>query len=696
MSTLSAEILRQRGSLYPWVPVCLAVGIALYFGLSQEPTRAVELSIKGGAVLALVIAWRANAVIAPVFWAICLVCAGFSLAHHRANTLAAPVIGWMYYGPVEGRIIGIDRSASDAVRLTLDQVGLARVSPERTPERVRVSLHGFATEFETPKAGARVMTTAHISPPGGPVEPGGFDFQRHAWFLKLGGVGYTRVPVLDIEDPQPSDASAWIFRIRMALSERIRAALPGDTGGFAAAVTTGDRSGISQDGLRDLRASNLAHLLAISGLHMGLLTGFIYGALRLGFALIPRAALSLPTRKVSAGAALAVGAVYLALSGGNVATERAFIMVAVALCALMLGRRVLSLRAVATAAILVLLMRPEALLGPGFQMSFAATTALVAIFSVLRGSSWAEHKWPRWIRPVVAVVFSSGIAGFATAPVAAAHFNVFSNFGLFANIVSVPIMGALIIPAAVLAACLAPLGLADLGLWIMEWGLRWILFVADTTANMPGARGFVQAPDPIVLPMMALGALFVVLWQGRARLLGAGPVLAAFVLWSSADRPDVLIAQNGGLLGVVTDEGRALSKAKGAGFAASIWLENDGDGSNQLAASERWPDRQKGRAQRIEQGGHVFWHLAGKRAAAALEACSGAIVISSVALAARDDCTIFDPERLEATGALALRFTRDGEIETTTAREIAGDRLWSQWPEDRPDQYVRINPTKVP
>ena len=268
---------------------------------------------------------------------------------------------------------------SDAVRLTLDRVKLDRVDPDKTPHRVRISLHGDATLGIRPEPGLRVMTTAHLSPPSGPVEPGGFDFQRHAWFAELGAVGYARVPLLAVSVAE-FDLRQEVFRIRMAVSARVRDVLPGDTGGFAAAVTTGDRSGMSKGVLEDLRASNTAHLLAISGLHMGLLSGFVFAGLRLLFALIPMIALYWPARKMAAVGALMAASVYLALSGGNVATERAFIMVAVALCAILLNRRALSLRAVAIAALIVLTLRPEALMGPGFQMSFAATTALVAVF----------------------------------------------------------------------------------------------------------------------------------------------------------------------------------------------------------------------------------------------------------------------------------------------------------------------------
>ena len=669
---ITQMMLLQRGAMFGWVPVCLAVGIGTFFNLTWEPSLTVLTCVFAASLCLAVLARFLPETVSPLATAGFLIALGFVIAGVRAHAVAGPVLGWRYYGPVEGRIVGIDRSQSDALRLTLDQVVLRKVGPEDTPHRVRLSLHGDRSADIIAAPGLRIMTTAHMSPPSGPVEPGGFDFQRHAWFAQLGAVGYSRVPLLGVAPPDRGQLGLAVFRIRMAASARIQAVLPGDLGGFAAALTTGDRSAISQDALLDLRISNLAHLLAISGLHMGLLTGVVFASLRIIFSLIPAIALRWPARSMAAGGALIAAAGYLALSGGNVATQRAFIMVAVALCALMVNRRAFSLRGVAMAAIIVLAVRPEALMGPGFQMSFAATTALVAIFGWIRDSGWKGG--PTWAKPVLAVVISSGVAGFATAPIAAAHFNAIAHYGLIANLSSVPLMGVLVIPAAVAALVLAPFGAEGLGLWVMGLGLRWILWVADTVANLDGARGFVPGPGPWVLPLLSLGFLFVLLWQGRARFIGIPAMALAFVLWHGAERPALLIADTGTLVGVMTSEGRALSKPKGAGFVAKNWLENDGDGVGQAVAATRW---QSDKTEVI--------HLSGKRAAASVSACgAGQIIVSSVKWngAKGAGCDYFGPERLRATGSVALIRKADG-WQTRTARDAAGDRLWTNWPDAR-------------
>ena len=675
---IGSALLAQRGHLFCWVPVWLGVGIGVYFSMPVEPglsTGGVAVLLGGSAFWGL---RRLRQEAAPVFWAAIWIAIGFCLGMGRAHLVAAPVLDWRYYGAVEGRVVAVDRSASDAVRLTLDDLRLDRMAAQNTPRHLRVSLHGVQpiTRFD---AGSRVMMTAFLSPPPGPVEPGGFDFQRHAWFQGLGAIGYTRAPVLRIAPA----TGAHVYRMRQSISCRIQSRLSGDVGGFAAAVTTGDRSGMSQDALDALRVSNMAHLLAISGLHMGLLVAFVFLVIRSIFALIPAFLLRIPSKKIAAGVALMAAVGYLALSGGNVATERAFIMAAVGLVAVMLDRRVLSLRAVALAATLVLVLRPESLLGPGFQMSFAATTALIVVFAALR--DWQITFGPAWVRPVATVALSSLVAGAATAPVAAAHFNTVSHYGLLANVVSVPVMGLIVVPCAVIAACLSPFGLAKVGLWGMGLGLDWILNVAQAVAALDGARGFVPSPSWGVLPLLALGAIWMILWQGRARWIGVLPVLGAIWYWGTQERPLVLVADTGRVVGVMTENGRAISKPKGGGFVVRNWLENDGTPTSQAKAALLWPET-------IDLAGKSLRIVQGKRNIDAFTGCkSSEILVMSHTLSQDYPCEILNPKTLAATGAIAISVT-NGHLRVTSAREVSGRRLWND-PDVRHtrDRQTQIN-----
>lgn len=669
-------LLAQRGALIGWVPVCLGTGIGLYFSAQEEPELIVFAGLAVGVLLLLAL-WRiVNVAFAPIFLALVLIATGFGLAKYRTDSINAPVLTFRYYGPIQGRIVNIDRSASDAPRLTLDQVVLARMSPDRTPHRVRVSVHGNQV-LTTYHPGETLIMTGHLSPPAGPAEPGGFDFQRHAWFLKLGAVGYTRTPVLRWETPQRAGWQMMIFATRMRLSQAVQDAMPGETGAFAAAIMTGDRSAMGQATLGYLRASNLAHLLAISGLHMGLLTGFVFTLVRVALALVPAIALQFPTKKIAAVCALVVGAFYLALSGGNVATERAYIMVGVMFVAVLLDRRALTLRAVAMAAIIILVWQPESLMGPGFQMSFAATTALVAVFGWLR--RFDTHKLPKWAQAVLSVVISSAVAGLATAPFAAAHFNQISHYGLLANLLSVPLMGMLVMPAAVLAACLAPFGGWKIGLWFMDIGLRWILYVAENVAGLSGALSHVVAPHAAVLPILTIGLLWGTLWQGRLRYAGGLAVILSLFLWQQSTRPALLVADNGSLLGLSSAQGRVLSKPTGSSFVAGIWLENDGAPTAQEIAAARAGFDRAGRVVTAHLGRWDITQVSGKTALAAMSGCGGAdVLISNQEVHDERPCLVFDIKTLRDTGSLGIDQNAQGQLVVTTAHGVAGNRPWNR------------------
>jgi competence protein ComEC len=663
---------RAQGQLFAGVPVCLGTGIALWFALGFEPG---PLFYAGVALVVLValLAWRFGPELTQPL-AVALVCLALGLlaAGGRAHQVSAPMLDFRFYGAVQGRIVDIDRAQSDALRLTLDRVVLEDVAPARTPERVRISVQdeGFSAG-----PGQVILLTAFLSAPDGPAEPGGFDFRRMAYFRQLGAVGYSRTPVLLWQAPEPG--SQRIDRLRSWLAAEMMAAVPGQAGAFAAGAMTGDRSGISKDTVQALRDSNLAHLLAISGMNMAFLTGFVFMLVRYGLALLPVLALRIHAKKVAAVVALAVAWFYLLLSGANVATERAFLMVCVILGAVLLDRRALSLRSVAISAVLLLLAQPESLGEPGFQLSFAATVVLIAGFGALDRAILRE-KLPRWMMPVFLMVLTSLLAGLATAPYAAATFNRFTDYGLLANVLTAPAMSVLMAGGA-MAALLAPLGLALPALWVMELASRWILFVAHWVAGLDGAVTAIAQPQAWVIPVITLAGIWAVSVPGRWRWLAILPMAFAFAGWGFVTRPQLLIASDGGLVGLLGAEGRSLSVAKGGGFIAETWLQGDGDLALQAEAAARQGFSGPGTARRFEVAGWRGIALRGKAAGEALaEACASAdLVIVPAAIAPADPapqgCVIIGRQMLDRSGALAVQFWPD-HLELTPARE--GGRLW--------------------
>ncbi len=668
----------QRGSAMLWAPVMLATGVGVYFSLLEEPSTRVISVCALLAVLGMCGAtvWRRPAIFLPA-----LILTGIALAWWQTHRVAAPVLSFTYFGTVEGRIVDRDRSASNYVRLTLDQVYLRGVAPERTPKRVRISLAGAIVDGAmTP--GARVMLRGRLGPPGSPVEPGGFDFRRHAWFQAVGAVGYSRDPLVVADQSPPRSWEVRVFALRMAIADAIRARMDPETGAFAAAILTGDRSEIPPDQMTNLRASNLAHLLAISGLHMGLVTGLVFAAFRYGLIFAPGVSLRFPVKKVAAAAALMAGAFYLIMSGASVATQRAFIMAAVALGAVMLDRPVLTLRAVAIAACLVLIIRPDSLTGPGFQMSFAATTALVAGFNGLRRlPAWKQlgEGRGRYLRPVLVVAFTSFVAGAATAPFSAFHFNGISQYGFPANLAAVPVMGLVVMPAAAIALLLAPLGLAGLALSVMGLGIAHILRVANWAAGLDGALLRVHSGPDLALGLLAIGLLVLVLVRGPLRAVGLMPAVLALILWSGHERPVLLIAENGRTFGLQTDGGRVVSSNRGNSFAVSVWLENDGDGADMDAAFARGALlRSKDAVQgELKSGNSVVWSNA-KIPDRSL--CHKGVWLIAPKWQATPDggCQFIGAEALASKGAHAAYVDADGALVLRTAKDVTGNRPWTE------------------
>ncbi|MDZ4312665.1 MAG: ComEC/Rec2 family competence protein [Cypionkella sp.] len=661
-----------RGLLFPWVPVFLGCGIALWFALPFEP----DLTFYAAgfaAFLALIVIYRLGLELLhpPLVILACLL-AGVLAAGLRAHLVAAPMLEHRYYGAVQGRVIHVDRSQSDALRITLDHVVLQDMPRDKTPLNVRISLHGQEISVDPRQV---VLLTASLAAPEGPAEPGGFDFRRMAYFQQLGAVGYTRSPVLLWAEAAPGTQA--INRLRTDLSRAMIAAVPSEAGAFATGAMTGDRSAISLDTVQALRDSNLAHLLAISGMNMAFITGFVFALLRYGLATIPAVALRVNSKKVAAVAAFAVALFYLLLSGANVATVRAFLMVCVMLGAVLLDRRALTMRSVALAAVVLLLLRPESLLEPGFQLSFAATVVLIAGFQALNRQILRE-RLPRWLMPVFTLVLTSVLAGAATAPFAAATFNRFTDYGLLANLLTVPMM-SLLMAAGVLAALLAPVGLAAPALWLMEQAGRWILFIAHWVAGLDGAVTAIIRPGPMVIPLLTFAGVWAILWRGNLRWAAAVPLAVSLVLWSAATRPTLLISGDGALVGLMGAGGRALSVERGARFAAQNWLQSDGDLAVQPEAYARPGFSGPKGARAFVLDGWRSIALSGKAAGeAVITACAQADVVIIPAAAAPvvpgpQGCLVIDRNMLDQTGALALS-VRDGRLQLHPARDV--QRIW--------------------
>ncbi|HYE50697.1 MAG TPA: ComEC/Rec2 family competence protein, partial [Azospirillaceae bacterium] len=597
---LSAPFLLERERWPLWLPVALGAGISLYFALPEEPPAALG-AVLALSALALLAGLRGRAP-APLLAGLLALALGFAAAQARTALVAAPVLT-REMGPVgvEGTVAAVER-LEEGLRVVLSDVRIERLSRGRTPERVRIRLRD---DDRAPRPGDRLRVLAVVDGPAEAVEPGAYDFRRHAYFLRLGGVGFALKPAELIESARPGGLSGRLESLREAIAARVDRHLEGAEGAVATALLNGEQTAIPEADLEAMRQSGLQHLLSISGLHVGLVAGLVFFAVRAALALVEGWALRFPIKKWAAVAALAATVAYTLLVGAPVPTQRAALMTGVMLLAVLVDRSPLNMRVIAVAAALVMLVQPESLAGPSFQMSFSAVLCLIAAYEALAGRLRALNAGAgpalRAGLYVGGLCLTSVVASLATLPFSLYHFQQVANYGLLANLIAVPVTSFWIMPCGLLAYLLMPFGLEGWAVEGMGLGAGAILWTAHFVAGLPGAALTVPAMDVLSLAAVVLGGLWLALWRRRWRYWGLALVAAGFAWAPLQPRPDVLVAASGAVIGVRDAAGGlVVSTARAGRFEAEAWNRRDGEPGRPAA----WP-RMAGGAIACDAGGCV-------------------------------------------------------------------------------------------
>jgi len=421
------------------------------------------------------------------------------------------------------------------------------------------------------------------------LRPGGYDFARDLYFQRIGASGFVHGAIKVVTPPTAAtvrmQANAFVQGVRDAIDFRIRSVLSGGVGSIASALITGKRDAIAPHVYDAMFVSGIGHVLSISGYHMAVVAGVVFFILRALLALIPGLADRTPIKKWAAFAALIVTAFYLVLSGAEVATQRSFIMIAIVLVGVMLDRPVLTLRTVTIAALLVLLFAPEAVVHPSFQMSFAATLALIATYGhglpLARAGmdSSIGSRAALWgVNEVVSLIIASLVAGLATTPYAAYHFHRLAPYGVLSNLLAMPIVSAWVMPMGILGVLAIPFGF-DAVFWRqMGYGIEWMDAVALWVASLPGAFGRVTAFGTGPLLLATAGLLTITLLKTPLRWSGVVFVFLAIVIAARTPVPDILVSADGRTFAVRGADGKlAFHHTSGDTFAMREWLAADAD-----------------------------------------------------------------------------------------------------------------------
>ena len=661
-----------------WTPVAIGAGVGMYFSLKTEPSFAFSAMTLAGAAFLLWSAPRFRTAATALF----LVALGFSAADWRAMRVAAPILEReLGIRAVEGRVVSVERGGRGE-RFVVALSSIDGVPSEATPARARISWRGAAT---TLSAGDIVSLRAGLRPPPPPAAPGGFDFARQLYFQRIGAVGFAvSTPIVAAETNADSFA-ARVENIRAELTARILDAAPGQGGAIVAAVVTGKREAITEGSRAALRDAGLAHLLAISGLHMGLATGLIFFGVRAGLAAIEPLAVRYPIKKWAAAAALLSGFAYLLLSGGSWSPRRAFIMAAIIFTAILVDRRALSLRNVAIAATIILVTTPEALIHAGFQMSFAAVASLIAIYEWWSRAAdpMRDFSWPaRLKRYVIGLGVTDLVASLATAPFALYHFNRVAVFSLPANMLAMPLMAFWIMPAAVTGLLLTPLGLDHFAWVVAAAGVDVVLAIGAEVSSWPRAVSLTPQWPTLALLAIVAGGLWFVLARSPLRLAGLLGLPAAILIVRASPAPDIFVAASGENAAVVYagETGPAIVPyaSRREKFSVKVWREAAGASDGAPVSMEEIS---------VCDGKGCALTTTGLRIAiienygSLAEDCRRAdLVIALFRVAPRDwracDAVLIDKQSVWKGGAHAV-WLSDNDIRIKHAADARGARPWS-------------------
>ncbi|MCR5880456.1 ComEC/Rec2 family competence protein [Phenylobacterium sp. J367] len=619
---------------------------------------------------------------------------GFGLAKVRTERVWAPVApAGGEPQRIEGWVVDVASPGEGGQRLLIAPARIGDWGPAATPIRIRVTLRPGAP---VPAPGSPVRLLAIVNAPPPPAAPGAYDFARDAFFESVGGVGFALSPPVTWEPlAEPPWRLRWQMRInavRWELSRRIVDELGPATGGLAAAMTTGHEAFIPREQEENLRAAGLAHIISISGLHMAIVGGFAFAAARLGIAAWPWLALRIHGKKVAALVGLAAVGGYLVLSGAPPPAERAAVTAAVAFGAILVDRQAISLHALALAAMAVLLLQPEAVTEPGFQMSFAATAALVAL----------AERWPRPIREIevpwpirtlqaagawIAIsIAASFVAGLATGPFAMQHFNRVSTWGLAANLVVAPISSFLMMPGLAVGAALTPFGLGDAPLAAAGLGIEAMNRVAAIAAAAPMAQVVVPSGPAWTLAVAFLGILWLCLWKGPLRWIGL-PFAFAVLLAPRPPVPDAWVSADGATAAVRSEKAALLLRPDVKLFGAELWARRRGltpQAADQGYDCDRWSCLPKAKAPvKLAEAWNLKRPLKPGRTEAMCAAAEVVVIRNDERPASCRARVVLTGVDFRKGGSAELHRQADGTWRVTWAQDLRGHRPWTWGPDPR-------------
>ncbi len=552
---------RELQALYLLAPIFFGTGVWVYFSLHDEPrfTYSLIAFILTGITLTLSLAFKKFRIFA-IFTTFLV--AGFFFAEVRAisvkSTIIEPDLGKIW---VRAKIISIDLDENSAQLLLNDldlwQPETGKFAHEKTPEKMRVTVRTDIDKDITP--GDIVAFKAILSPPAeNPAYPGGYDFNRIAYFRKIGAIGYAISPVEIYEKKKEN----WIDRLQDYYFKKANESISDpDLAGIVVSQITADRVVISDATYQSMRKAGLGHLIAISGMNMSVAMVWMFFLARSILAFFPRIALQYDTKKLSCIVAFTFGTLYLLITGMPVSAVRAFIMVLLFFAGILSDRPSISLHSVGFAALCILIITPENLVSPSFQLSFAAVIGLIGMYEIYenyirRYFTFEPNFIMKMLLLLLGIMFTTICTSITTAPFGILHFGTFSNYGVIANMIGVPAASIIVLPFAFLALAAMPFGVAAPFLKVSAFGARIIRDFSFFVSNRPGSVSYFADIPPDFIIYIIAGFLILFIFRTWIRFLGLPLVFYGyFLILQPPEMPDLVINQSGSLIALRQENG---------------------------------------------------------------------------------------------------------------------------------------------
>lgn len=575
----------ELGNFFLFLPVFSGAGAIWYFNLSFEPSLLYlfVLLVLGGL---FVILFRHSYVFHLITFTLVVFIIGAIAGKMETLRLNTHIIANSVTTTLTGRILTLEQHIRGEYKLIIEVLDSERPALAFNPKKIKLNARSLPDNIHI---GDGIKGLVRLRPPSGPSRLGSYDFSFHNFYNGISAQGFFMgKPQLVIIPPSTSMTQRLLMTIatlRMAMTERIANAIPGEAGAIAAALITGQRGGINEATNDALRIAGLSHILSISGLHMAMVTGMVLVIARLILSCFPLIAMRYPAKKIAAIIALFVASFYLILSGSDVAAQRSYVMVAVMMIAIVFNRSALTMRNLAIAALITVAITPHEILGPSFQMSFGATASLIAIFgwwSTRKKQQDApaikkNHKQPglfyKYIFvPTTSTAIASLVAGFASGIYAAYHFNNTAPLGILGNGLAFPMMSILVMPFALLAAISMPLHLEWLPLQIMGFGVEIVKKIAFWVASI-SPNFNTNIIDEYDLIYLSIGLILLFFLQTSLRLCGLFFLIFGIIMTFITPMPSALIAEDGRLVGVYTEDNKlAINLQRPPSYTLSNWL----------------------------------------------------------------------------------------------------------------------------